>query len=955
MAFGISSSRSMRPLEGDDVYTTSNMGRFYGEEQSRRSTPSSQYRRKSIKSLNQYDVTVGDNDYVIAASMPLVFTSVAQPAQERPMGVQEKEIDQQREAEKSTAGEGLKYGSAAWYEKMNSKLSSVSQEAFAFIQSGLSVVSDFQSLRIPTEMRRTNLTRLFSQYRQQASWVDAESFNYREEARQLLEDYVVQSDASMVPPMIMLEEQARVGYYQSIFFNQSRIESSGTGKVVLPRTKPYSTWLATGFALDAKSGLSVAQPIRLPTNQGLFVLGNFPEQVQIGERVLLTYGINNYLGKDASNVVLRIRASADFDLFEQIQPERAAVTNGKDYTLTIPMLKSLAAETRHIVLVPKRAGVVKIVIEVECEFGGDYEVLTTYVRESGIKRYESAGRWFDLTGEKKSYGPIVEKINATSALRSVKVMVSGTALDRLTEEYNMKTNSLVGVDRAINRLWRALGLRRYLNETFQTESPLFNGTARNISIAYQKLQLYADYNGSYSYLSEEGTQKSSLYLTTLAFGAMLSPLMPVRDNVTINRTLSWILAHQQQDGSFEAQETCFHYRFCTGEFRRESMTALLLYTWTRDNVSVHVPEFVRRRLYEGEQSPVIRAQRFLESRLDAVKPCMLTTILVELSLLQSPTLSEQMKQKIQQNLRSRQLTVVPEDGSKFLKFNEEKITDDDELLINTFTQSMYAYFGDYKTTSELVPWILQKMRSINHFDTLLDGVFSTEAWIRMELLFRRQLDSKKVSLTVDVTADNGQKQQFKIDQTNMDISQFFRFTMPVKQITYTVSGFGSAFVGIRSSFIEQQQQQPAEPMPFQITNEWTPLPWLSEIRTKTCLTYKPTTKDQQMVSEEFNRTVVLEVQLPSGKTNDEAPQNFSTEPFRHASEPSSNRFRPPSRRQRHRLLLRRSLQQAQLLPQRANDLLRQTHLSRMGHGTSVNRCLMGSSSHSRLRLPPTRP
>ena len=484
-------------------------------------------------------MTVGDNDYVIAASMPLIFTSVAQP--EQPMRAQDKEMNQQREAEKSNAGEGLKYGSLAWYEKMNSKLSLVSQEAFAFIQSGLSVISDFQSLRIPTEMRRTNLTKLFSQYRQQASWVDAESVNYREEARQLLEDYMVESAASMVPPMILLEEQARVGYYQSIFFNQTRIESSGTGKVVLPRTKPYSTWLATGFALDAKSGLSVAQPIRLPTNQGFFVLGNFPEQVQIGERVLLTYGINNYLGKDASNVVLRIRASADFDLFEQTQPERAAVTNGKDYTLTIPMLKSLAAETRHIVLVPKRAGVVKIVIEVECEFGGDYEVLTTYVRESGIKRHESAARWFDLTGEKKSYGPIVEKINASSGLRSVKVFVSGTGLERLTDEYNMRTNTLIGVDRAINRLWRALGLRRYLNETFQTESPLFNATARNISIAYQKLQLYADYNGSYSFLSEEGTQKPSLYLTTLAFGAMLSPLMPVRDNVTINRTLSWIL------------------------------------------------------------------------------------------------------------------------------------------------------------------------------------------------------------------------------------------------------------------------------------------------------------------------------------------------------------------------------------------------------------------------------
>ena len=365
-------------------------------------------------------------------------------------------------------------------------------------------------------------------------------------------------------------------------------------------------------------------------------------------------------------------------------------------------------------------------------------------------------------------------------------------------------------------------------------------------------------------MSDEGVQKSSLYLTTLAFGAMLSPLMPVRDNVTINRTLSWILAHQQQDGSFIDQDSCFHYRFCTGEYRREALTALLMYTWTRDNISARVPEFVRRRLYEGEQSPVMRAQRFLESRLDAVKPCLLTTSLVELSLLQCPTLSEQMRQKIQQSLRSRQLTVVPEDGSKFLKYPVEKMPYDDQVLVNSLTLSMYANFGDYKTTSDIARWIVQQMQTMSHYDTLLDAVFSTEAWVRTDLLFRQKFASEKISVTVDITADNGQKQQYKIDQSNMDFTRKFRFTLPVNQITYTVSGFGLACVRIDQIYVEKQQQT-TEQMPFQITNEWAPLPWLSEIRAKTCLTYTPTNRDQQMMKEDFNRTIVVDVQLPSGR------------------------------------------------------------------------------------------
>ena len=87
---------------------------------------------------------------------------------------------------------------------------------------------------------------------------------------------------------------------------------------------------------------------------------------------------------------------------------------------------------------------------------------------------------------------------------------------------------------------------------------------------------FSDYDGSYSFFSDEGTHRSSLYLTSLAFGAMISPMMPFRDNVTLNRTLTWILSHQQEDGSFDDNGPCFHYRFCASEFRRESLTAIVV-------------------------------------------------------------------------------------------------------------------------------------------------------------------------------------------------------------------------------------------------------------------------------------------------------------------------------------------------------------------------------------------
>jgi hypothetical protein len=53
------------------------------------------------------------------------------------------------------------------------------------------------------------------------------------------------------------------------------------------------------------------------------------------------------------------------------------------------------------------------------------------------------------------------------------------------------------------------------------------------------------------------------------------------------------------------------------------------------------------------------------------------------------------------------------------------------------------------------------------------------------------------------------------------------------------------------------------------------MPWLNEITTRTCLTYTPTSYNQQLAKDVFNRTVVVEVQLPSGKIEEQKQNKIS--------------------------------------------------------------------------------
>jgi hypothetical protein len=346
-----------------------------GDDETR--SPSSHYHRKLEKSINQYGITIDENNLVITSNMPLVATAdfphTSMPS--RPSMPEE-------------------------HENLNSTLHDVAQELMTFMQSGLTIVSNFDGLHIPRDIKQKN-------------------------GSKLLAEYMAQSDLPLIPPQIMLEEQSRLGYYRSIFFNTSCIKSEGTAKVLLPRIKPYSTWFATGFALHNKWGLSIAQPIRLPTSQGLYVLGQCPRQVRVGENVLLTWGANNYLGEDLSNVILRIRASPDFDLMEESRPQKVVSSKDKDYKFTITSLQSLGVETRSMIFVPKHSGIMQIIIEIESKSGGDYDVLTVDVHESGIKREELKAHFFDLTSDKKTHGPIVEKMTESPNLRAVAFSVSG--------------------------------------------------------------------------------------------------------------------------------------------------------------------------------------------------------------------------------------------------------------------------------------------------------------------------------------------------------------------------------------------------------------------------------------------------------------------------------------------------------------------------------------------------
>jgi hypothetical protein len=149
MFFGVNSRQSLPQVEGDDIYTTSNMGRLYDEEM--RHSLSSHCHHRLAKSISQYDVTVGDNKYVLATSILFVSTT---------------EMD--KIIFKPKLKKFYKYDKLLWLENNNSNLRNISQEAFTFMRSGLTIISAFKSLHIPIDMKHEHLSQSFRRFREES-------------------------------------------------------------------------------------------------------------------------------------------------------------------------------------------------------------------------------------------------------------------------------------------------------------------------------------------------------------------------------------------------------------------------------------------------------------------------------------------------------------------------------------------------------------------------------------------------------------------------------------------------------------------------------------------------------------------------------------------------------------------------------------------------------------------
>jgi hypothetical protein len=125
-------------------------------------------------------------------------------------------------------------------------------------------------------------------------------------------------------------------------------------------------------------------------------------------------------------------------------------------------------------------------------------------------------------------------------------------------------------------------------------------------------------------------------------------------------------------------------------------------------------------------------KNYLQSHFADVNENILRKTLLEIALIQDLKLSSDLRVNIMEGLLQRKLIAVPEDGSKHVALNDDKIALADQLGINRIHVLLYAFIGDLDTASNIGRWIIRKIEENNNYDTIEGAVFDIEAVLRVD-------------------------------------------------------------------------------------------------------------------------------------------------------------------------------------------------------------------------------
>jgi CD109 antigen len=570
-----------------------------------------------------------------------------------------------------------------------------------------------------------------------------------------------------------LAEVERVRQYFPETWLWQELLTDASGKATLRVTTPDSItiWKLQAVALSREKGLGIAED-ELRAFQPFFAQIDLPYSAIRGEEFPVKVAVYNYL-REPQEVTVEIEPGEWFELLDN--PAKTIVVEASD-------IGGVEFQIR-----PEKLGVGEVKVTARSKDAADALVKTIIVQPEGVER-EIVENFILSAGASRTVSTLIPSAVVAGSERAY-IAVTSSYLTQTIEGLDALLKMPFGCGEQNMILFAPdVYITRYLKETGQLKPEIMAKAEKLMITGYQRELTYMRSDGSFSAFGDQD-REGSLWLTAFVLKtfAQARDLIYIDEDV-LNKAKSWIVARQQDDGSFESIGFVHHQGMMGGVKGKKALTAY---------VAIALRE-------AGEERASARAVSYLEGKLEEINDAY-TMALVTYALELAGS-----EKKDEAYGRLMELAIEDEGGLHWGTAGETGRegffggSPSTQIEATAYATLALLQHGDGLNAGRAAKWLVSRRNAFGGFGSTQDTVVALQALTEYSRGAGADVDLK---LSIEAA---GVKKELSVGKENFDLLQIVE--VPVDEaIEIKAQGEGEVVVQVVQRFNlpqpEEEEQQ----------------------------------------------------------------------------------------------------------------------------------------------------
>ncbi|XP_060591789.1 CD109 antigen-like isoform X2 [Ruditapes philippinarum] len=599
------------------------------------------------------------------------------------------------------------------------------------------------------------------------------------------------------PPFCTLTTTVRKDFPETWIWSNTSVSS--TGNVVMTATVPdtITDWVATGYALNAESGLGVAPvPANVTAYLPFFVSLHLPFSIVSGEVAVIQALVFNYYPHDMYVTVSLKNSSEEFLGITVNRYGKEEET--KDRVKKCILVKSNDAHSAYFTIKAQKTGTITLEVEASSPRGRDTVIRQLIVRPPGQQEENNVPVLISLDngGNFEKDVPVIYPLRIVPDSQRIQITVIGDMFGPSMDHLDQLIKIPYGCgEQNMVRFAPAVFAAKYLKVTNRYSDAMKERVEYIMETGYQRQLTYQRHDGSFSafgYKDNEG----SLWLTAFVLKSFAEASeFTYIDPAVIEKGVRFILEHQKTDGSFNSTGFVHNKAMQGGSVSSSrSLAAYVLIAMNEvqsKNIMRNVTEI------DLLKKSILSATGFIQQGRSRLTGDYEIAITAYASAQSDPADTTDLLTRLDRSSR-----MVESDGTKRWKNEVRSI----EIETAGYALLAYAKQNNINGALPVLKWLVQQRSPYGGFISTQDTVVALQALSNIA----SQMYTSDVSMTVSVDYGSESPKNVTINPENMDVLQFIDVPEESRTLRISATGRGTGLVEVSTFYnILEEERNPS--------------------------------------------------------------------------------------------------------------------------------------------------